>query len=154
MVSSLMRKMFGAEKYVLFKWSSSVYSLHLFLVTGHYEELRLVLTRTEAGLSDLKRTTLTTLRLLADSRYMEGILGIEAAFETFMELGPGAQDIEQKIEEFQCHKFELERDYRLHLSQNKGQSFRSLRLLRNKDIISGHFLVSTDKLWKRNKPFI
>ena len=85
-----------------------------------------MLTRTEASLSDLKRTAVTTLRLLADTRYMEGILGIEAAFETFMELGPGARDIQQKIEEFRCHKFELERDYRLHLSENKVQRFRSL----------------------------
>ena len=101
----------------------------MFLVTGHYEELRLVLTRTEAGLSDLKRTAVTSLRMLADSRYLEGILGIEAAFDTFMELGPGARDIEEKIEEFRSHKFELERDYRLHLSENKVQGFRIRKIL-------------------------
>ena len=88
-----------------------------------------MLTRTEAGLSDLKRTAVTSLRMLADSRYLEGILGIEAAFDTFMELGPGARDIEEKIEEFRSHKFELERDYRLHLSENKVQGFRIRKIL-------------------------
>ena len=63
------------------------------------------------------------MRLLADSRYLDGILGIEAAFETFMELGPGARDIEEKIEEFRSHKFELERDYRRHMSENKVLGF-------------------------------
>ena len=70
-------------------------------------------------LSSLKKTTVTTLKLLADSRYLEGILGIEAAFDTFMDLGPGARDIEEKISEFKSHKFELERNCRQHMCESK-----------------------------------
>ena len=88
-------------------------------MTGHYEEVRALLTRTEAKLSTIQRMAVTSLRLMADTRYLEGILGIQAAFETFMEIGPGPRDLEEKISEFRCHKFELERDYRQHLSVSK-----------------------------------
>ena len=74
-------------------------------------------------LSSLKKTTVTTLKLLADSRYLEGILGIEAAFDTFMDLGPGARDIEEKISEFKSHKFELERNCRQHMCESKVWKF-------------------------------
>lgn len=65
-----------------------------------------------------------SLRILADSFYREGILSIEAAAHTFMDvskLGWG-----QKVEEFKSHKFELEKEYRQFLNPSKVEEYLQL----------------------------
>ena len=70
----------------------------------------------ELGL--LRETVSSGFEIIADCRYKEGLLSIEAAFDTFLNLGSSGGAVDQlaeKMEEFRSHKFELEKEARHHL---------------------------------------
>ena len=77
----------------------------------------------------------SSFELLADTSYRDGIMSIEAAYDTFMhvsdlevrfdELNANndntgvMQEFKEKISDFRSHKFELEKEYRLFLNPTK-----------------------------------
>ena len=74
-------------------------------------------------INHLKNVAVTVLNLVADGHYKDGIMSIEAAFDTFMDVGDGDDDLEDKMMEFRTHKFELEKEYRHHMSCCKLEEY-------------------------------
>ena len=60
---------------------------YIILVETHYQELRESLGSCHEELVALKDAATTLLTILSDLHYRDGILSIEAAFETFMDIG-------------------------------------------------------------------
>ena len=74
-------------------------------------------------INHLKNVAVTVLNLVADGHYKDGIMSIEAAFDTFMDVGDSDDDLEDKMMEFRTHKFELEKEYRHHMNCCKLEEY-------------------------------
>ena len=86
----------------------------------NYDKIACNIMNIQEGIEELKTLCQSSFELLADSCYKEGMLSIEAAFETFMD---PSQDIDEKIAEFRSHKFELEKEYRHFLNPSKVEEY-------------------------------
>ena len=92
-------------------------------VQQHYEEVKMTIAMCQEDINHLKNIALTVLNVVADNHYKDGIMSIEAAFDTFMDIGDGENALEDKMMEFRTHKFELEKEYRHHMNSCKIQEY-------------------------------
>lgn len=93
------------------------------VVTDHYEEIKSVVGEIDESLIKLRDDVISILVLVLDTQYRNGILSVEAAFETFLNIDGSSRGLAEKLEEFRSHKFELEKDYRQHMSPSKVEEY-------------------------------
>ena len=93
------------------------------IVTQHYREIKDTVAEVEGAMLLLREDVISVLMLLLDTHYRNGLLSIEAAFETFLDVDGSARGLTEKLVEFRSHKFEVEKDYRHHLSPGKVEEY-------------------------------
>ena len=93
------------------------------IVTQHYGQIKATVAEVEGAMLLLREDVLSVLMLLLDTHYRNGILSIEAAFETFLDVDGSTRALTEKLEEFRSHKFEVEKDYRHHLSPGQVEEY-------------------------------
>ena len=90
-------------------------------IEKHYDDISQGVTQIQEGIEELRDLVRCSFDLLADSCYRDGMMSIEAAFDTFMDV-PN-HGFEQKIIKFRSHKFELEKEYRHFLNPSKVEEY-------------------------------
>ena len=93
-------------------------------IETHYEEISQDVAQIQEGIEELKDLVRSSFELLADSCYRDGMMSIEAAFDTFMDVTN--LGFQEKIMEFRSHKFELEKEYRHFLNPAKVEEYLSI----------------------------
>ena len=93
------------------------------IVTEHYQEIKVVMSEVDVSMLRLREDVISILMLVLDTQYRNGILSIEAAFETFLNIDDSSQGLAEKLVEFRSHKFEVEKDYRHHMSPGKVEEY-------------------------------
>ena len=102
-------------------------------IEAHYEEISQDIAEIQEGIEELKDLVRNSFELLADSCYRDGMMSIEAAFDTFMDVTN--LGFQEKIIEFRSHKFELEKEYRHFLNPPKVEEY-LLIILRQRGIVA------------------
>ena len=96
------------------------------IVAQHYGEIKASVAEVEEAMLLLREDVISMLMFVLDTNYRNGILSIEAAFETFLDVDGSSRGLTEKLEEFRSHKFEVEKDYRHHLSPGQVEQYLAL----------------------------